>query len=660
VATDVLQKATPAIWDGDREGEASMLSIDHRRDVLAARRQFFDGRPVNGDVVPISILNSWRRCSERGLDISAMPHIEPMSQSEMRQRIQRHEVLQRLCRPEIEALHAEAKSTDCIVILTDAEGLILDTVGNADFADRAAQVALRPGVPWAEATTGTNAIGAALIEGRPIRVHGVEHFFEPHGFLSCSAAPIYDPFGRIAGALDLSGPALADQDHALGLVRMAVDQIEHRFFESGFERCEVLRFQREPGLIGTSQEGILVFQEHRLIAGNRRGLDLLEIDHHAFSRQHFDDLFADRPTASTGRGATIGQSLRSQSGERFFAAIDRPSGGLQVRLPQLVKPPRLTEPVFDTATKASLKQAIRLVDAEIPLLLKGETGSGKEIFAREIHRASQRADRPFIAVNCAALPEGLIESELFGYEEGAFSGAKRRGTKGLIREAADGILFLDEIGDMPLSLQSRLLRVLQDREVRPLGGGVAVAVDFGLICASHRDLQQMVAQGSFRADLYFRIAQYTVELSALRHLADRAGIIRRIWQNLSGDSGIVLSPAALASLVAYAWPGNFRELVGSLRAILALADPGSEITPDLLPAGFQVPERMAHPAMTATERSDVSPPQRQEGDLRLIQRAAMEQALAACGGNVSMAARRLGINRSTLYRQLLGMTRATH
>lgn len=653
-----------------------MLSIDQRRDILAARRRFFDGRPVSDIDVPAPILNSWRRCSERGFDIHLPPHLEPMSLSEMRQAVQRHEVLQRLCRPEIEALHAEAQSTDCIVILTDADGLILDTVGNVDFADRAAQVALRPGVPWAEATTGTNAIGAALIEGRPIKVHGIEHFFEPHGFLSCSAAPIFNPFGQIAGALDMSGPALANQDHALGLVRLAVDQIEHRFFDSGFEGCEIMRFHRDPGLIGTTQEGILVFQEHRLIAGNRRGLDLLDLDSHAFSRQSFDDLFdmrhADRPARNkAGLGATSRQYLRSHGGEAFFAQRQEPQARLQVQVPLAARRltpssrppssrpalPRQVDPVFDAETRAALGRAIRLIDADIPLLLRGETGSGKEIFAREIHRASQRAGRPFIAVNCAALPEGLIESELFGYEEGAFSGARRRGAKGLIREAANGLLFLDEIGDMPLALQSRLLRVLQEREVRPLGGGVALPVDFSLICASHRDLQQMVSQGSFRADLYFRIAQYTMSLPSLREIDGRAGVIGKIWRGLGGDrnggeGGISLAPASLDLLAGYDWPGNFRELVSTLRALLALAEAGSEITPDLLPSGIR--QRAGSPIIMATTVSaNPLKPIAAGDDLRQTQLAAMRRVLEECGGNVSKAARRLGIHRSTMYRQLL-------
>jgi transcriptional regulator of acetoin/glycerol metabolism len=668
-----------------------MLSIDQRRDVLAARRQFFDGRPVAHDAVPAPILNSWRRCSALGFDSHLAPRLEPMTLGEMRQAIERHDMLRRLCRPEIEALHAEAQSTDCIVILTDAEGLILDTVGDVGFADRAAQVALRPGVPWAEANTGTNAIGAALIEGRPIRVHGIEHFFEPHGFLSCSAAPIFDPFGRIAGALDMSGPALAEldhaaQDHALGLVRLAVDQIEHRFFESGtsfdmFGRCEILRFHRDPGLIGTSQEGILAFQDGHLIAGNRRGLDLLDLDRDAFGRHIFGDLFDVARSDRQGSGAATRQRLRGQNGEAFFVERQAPQPRLQVQLPPRLKrvvPPREIEPIFDAASAAELDRAVRLIEADIPLFLRGETGSGKEVFARTIHLHSTRAARPFIAVNCAALPEGLIESELFGYEEGAFSGARRRGARGLIREAASGILFLDEIGDMPLALQSRLLRVLQERAVRPLGGGAATPVDFWLICASHRDLQQMVAAGQFRADLYFRLAQYTFALPPLRDLADRRAVIARIWRDLSAGSEVTLAAAALDLLVQHRWPGNFRQLVGTLRALLALAEPGSDITPaclamvlpqdvppmpDLSPPEGPPPEALppevspdAIPAAGGRNGGPVPAPMAvaPAEDLRQSRRAAIERVLAACDGNVSRAARRLGIHRSTIYRLLSG------
>jgi transcriptional regulator of acetoin/glycerol metabolism len=184
--------------------------------VLTARRQFIDGGVPPGDMVPAPILRSWARCATLGLEMLSRPRIEPIAGQAMRELHERCEALRRMCRPEIEALHGDAQATDSIVILTDADGLVIDTVGSADFAEQAARVALRPGVLWREDATGTNAIGTALIERRPIAVHGSEHYFEMHRILSCAAMPILDPHGRLVGALDLSGHAVSDHRHALG------------------------------------------------------------------------------------------------------------------------------------------------------------------------------------------------------------------------------------------------------------------------------------------------------------------------------------------------------------------------------------------------------------------------------------------------------------
>ncbi|WP_255646612.1 sigma-54-dependent Fis family transcriptional regulator [Inquilinus sp. Marseille-Q2685] len=406
--------------------------------VLTARRHFIDGGVPPGDMVPAPILRSWERCATLGLEMRSRPRIEPLTAQDMRSLHERCEALRRICRPEIEALHADAQATDSIVILTDADGLVIDTVGSADFAEQAARVALRPGVPWREDATGTNAIGTALIERRPIAVHGAEHFFEMHRILSCAAMPILDPHGRLVGALDLSGHAAGDHRHALGLVRLAVDQIEHRLFEHGFEDHEVIRIHRDPALLGTAREGILAFADRRLVAANRTGLEQLGLDWQALGVRRFEEIFETgfARQASTGILRTrTGMLLR---GERRPA----PSAAVTMSKPRPAPSRRTPAPIFDAATRTSLDRAVRLLDAQIPVLLQGETGSGKEVFARAVHAAGTRAAAPFVAVNCAALPEGLIEAELFGYEEGAFTGARRRGARGLLREADGGVLFL--------------------------------------------------------------------------------------------------------------------------------------------------------------------------------------------------------------------------
>ena len=271
-----------------------------------------------------------------------------------------------------------------------------------------------------------------------------------------------------------------------------------------------------------------------------------------------------------------------------------------------------------------------------PVLIQGETGTGKEVFARELHRRSARADRPFVAVNCAALPEGLIEAELFGYEEGAFTGARRSGSIGLLRQAQGGVLFLDEIGDMPLALQPRLLRVLQERTLSPLGGGKPVQLDFALICATHRDLDQAMAAGEFRSDLFYRIADHRVALPALRALPDRSALVQGLWQRLG--QGRRLDAPAAAALAAYAWPGNVRQLSACLRTLVALSEPGEVISMESLPDYV----RSAPVAVTVAPASG----------LQAMTLAAMREAVAAADGNVSEAARVLGISRSTLYRRL--------
>ncbi len=606
------------------------------RTLLAARRQAF-GPGVTEPPPPI--LRSWERCAALGLDFVQKPRVEPLSAAEMRTAFDRSEALRRTCRPEIEALHADAQATGGLVILTDADGLILDTLGSDSFAGRAAQVALRPGVPWSESLTGTNAIGTALVERRPVEVRGAEHYFEPHRILSCAAMPILGPDGTVLGVLDLTGPAAIHQGHALGLVGLAVSAIEHRLLDAVPPGCEVLRLHRDPGLLGTPREGILVFEGRRLVGANRHGLALLGLG--------WGDLGAEHGVGH-GAAATPGLlALRDEAGTPLYGRLQGAPAPIRRRLP--VEPARQTVegPILDPATEKLLARAVRLIDADIPVVVEGETGTGKEVFARAAHAACARAQKPFVAVNCAALPETLIEAELFGYEPGAFTGAARHGAKGLLRQAEGGLLFLDEIGDMPLALQSRLLRALQEREVLPVGGTRPVPVDFALICATHRDLSRMVEEGAFRADLYYRIAPYRVRLPALRERQDRLALVRALWARTDGPSRRVdLSPSCEAALAEAEWPGNLRQLAACLKALAALAEAGESLGPEDLPEGVA--------GCRTTPRPDPAPRSASgTGRLDTLAHEAMRAALADHGGNVSRAARSLGISRSTLYRRCL-------
>lgn len=608
-----------------------------------ARHRFFDIGDMPRGMLPEPILRSWQRCAAMGLDGTTLrPSAEGMSSRELAEVSERHELLRRYCRSEMETLMADANATDSIIILTDQHGVVLDTIGSADFADQAARVALRPGMIWSETASGTNAIGTAIVERQAVAVRGGEHFFAPHGILNCSAVPIFGPKGEILGVLDISGHSSRDHAHALGLAQLAVDHIEQRSFERGFEHCQTVRFHRDPLLLGTAREGVLVFDDNRLVAANRHGLALIGSSWQAIDTAHYEDLFA------TDLGAAADQGH-----------LRLPGGGvLPCRLPEIAprhrakpqrphpspapRPAPTPSPIFDAGTKAALARAVRLLDAEVPILVQGETGTGKEIFARTAHAKSARRDRPFIAVNCAALPESLIEAELFGYVPGAFTGAKREGSKGWLREADGGTLFLDEIGDMPVSLQSRLLRTLQEREVVPVGGRQAIPVDFTVMCATHRPLADLMNTGAFRADLYFRIAQYTVELPPVRATADRRTLITALWLQMGTPA--TLAPECLDLMACYAWPGNFRQLAGTLRALMVLAEPGRPIGVEALPE----PIRAAASDINLGTFTGEEPP----GDLAGLTHEAIRKALADHHGNVSKAARQLGISRSTLYRRL--------
>jgi sigma-54 dependent transcriptional regulator, acetoin dehydrogenase operon transcriptional activator AcoR len=621
----------------------SLMTISSSDRLLTARRRFFDDGAAPRGLVPDTILRSWQRCAGMGLSASDKPHVAPITRQALREACQKYEDLRHLCLPELQGLYADARATGSIVILTAPDGLILEALGSADFLDKAARVALLPGVPWSENASGTNAIGTAMVEGRPVEVRGSEHFFSPHRVLSCSAVPIIDPFGKIAGVMDISGEASVHHVHALGMVRLAVDQIEYRLFERDFPGCRTLRIQRDASLLGTAQEGILVFDGDHLAAANRHGLALLGLVRGDIGRRKFEELFDAKVGEIESR-----TTLRDTHGKplviRFNAGLStrtEPGGKSPVRS---ASDHRVVEPFFDTKLEHELERAQRVLVAGMPVLLHGETGTGKEVFARELHRRCAKPGAAFVAVNCAGLPESLIESELFGYEEGAFTGARRHGSKGLLRSADGGVLFLDEIGDMPLALQARLLRTLQEREVTPLGGSQPVKVNFALISATHRNLDDAVTQGIFRSDLYFRVAQYVVRLPSLVEHEDRRSLIKRIWSRCAAIDHVRMSESVLDALAAYHWPGNLRQLASTLRTLTALAGPGGQVAVLDLPAAVLAGGRVS---ATSSASDPCAAP-----TLAGITERALGAALEATGGNVSAAAKHLGISRSTLYRRL--------
>lgn len=605
-----------------------------------ARENLLNGSSLDGCFLPPTVAQSWSRCRELGLDAEHRPRIEALSSSELSQACEQNEILIRLCRPELEGLRGEARRTSSVVVLTDSNGLILDRLGDASFANKAARLSLQPGVAWTEHLTGTNAIGTALVEGRAVGIEGNAHYFSSHHILSCYAAPIVDPFGRTLGTLDLSGPSEVAHTHALGMIRLAVDQIERRLFMQDFNDAIIVRVHPDRSMIGSFREGILVFRDGCLIAANRVALHLFRLEYSTLRKHSFEALFG-CPLPHTRAQSNGVHLVTDGRGRELFLQLQHPQASATTRdrnpaAPQTAAKPPFDSIVFNTQLQRELDRACAMLDGDLPILVQGETGAGKEVFARHLHAQCSRFQQPFVAINCAAIPESLIESELFGYAEGAFTGARRKGAEGLLQKANGGVLFLDEIGDMPLRLQSRLLRVLQEREVTPLGGGKSQKLDIALVCATHRDLPRAIEAGDFRADLYYRIAQYTLTLPSLREHPNLDELVTALWENLSAQPA--LPPNIQQALSRYHWPGNYRQLNAVLQRLSILSQRGYDIGPSDLPN--EVLQNVGASIPKSSSLQDTT-------DQKIL------TVLEECGGNVSQAARKLGINRSTIYRRVV-------
>ena len=665
--------------------------------VRDARRAFFEGRDKSTavDVATSGIVKSWQRCRQLGLDHDVRGgDVGCAAQNALREARDRNAFLLSHSRGILNHLYEQIRSTGSVVILSDSAGMVLESLGDPEFVDRANRVALRPGASWSETMRGTNAVGTALVEQRPVEIVGSEHYFDCNSFLTCSASPIFDARGRLLGALDISGDFRVHQRHTLGLVRLTSQIMEKRLFEAEFAQEYLVFFHPRMEYVGTLQEGVLAFApEGTLLAANRPAVEALSINRAMIGQLDFGMLFEGDFGSFVDRAARDPHTLSSLSlrhGERVFARMRVPiarSGpsvtpaaapsapviaDVKPRTARTCETPETpTLACLDTGDprlRAAVQRASKVVGKDIPLLILGESGVGKEMFAKGFHHSGPRRDKPFVALNCAAIPENLIESELFGYVGGAFTGARKEGYAGKIQQASGGTLFLDEIGDMPLSLQARLLRVLQERIVVPLGGVKSVPVDISLVCATHRNLPEAVRTGVFRQDLYYRVNGLTVTLPALRERSDIRSLIDTIIE-IEAEPGqlVAVSEEVQDFFARYGWPGNIRQLQNVLRVALALLDPDeTEITSAHLPEELFAIECDSD---ASSERFD-TPPSLQPASLRrpligeapaapasgesleVIELRAIERVLAECQGNVSAAARRLGISRNTLYRKL--------
>ena len=634
-----------------------------------ARRHLLEHGHCPTGLVDERLARSWGRSMAAGLAPAGRAAADLPSPGELREAMACNHSLLTHSRPIMEYLFDQVRHSHSVVVLADRAGMLMHTLGSPGFIDKAERVALTCGASWHEAHRGTNAIGTALAEGNAVEVHGGEHFLERNSFLTCAASPILSATGELLGILDISGDHRNGHAHTLGLVSTAARMIENRLLVATCKRNVRLHLHREPEGIGSVAEGILAVSADGWIVGaNRVALTQLGLhmgDVGATPLAQVLDVRLDDLLSHLHRRPQQPQALRLRGGALLYAQVQLDAAAW----PAVHKPTANTSSAAapddalarldtgDARWRAAADKARRVVGKPIPVLIQGESGVGKEVFARALHASGPRRAAPFVAINCAAIPENLIESELFGHVAGAFTGARKEGHLGRLREAHGGTLFLDEIGDMPLALQTRLLRVLQERSVTPVGASKAVPVDFALVCATHNQLMQAAEQGRFRQDLYYRINGLTVQLPALRERSDFVALLRRLLSDLATEQGlpvdVEVAPDLLARLAAYSWPGNLRQLASVLRTACAMLVEGEDtlrwehMPDDLVQTLEMAPSAFGHPPDTPD-----TPTAPAALSLQQLSTAAIDQALQAARGNMSQAARQLGISRQTLYRKL--------
>ena len=639
----------------------------HAHNVMAA----LEGRRAASTTNVDDVLRaSWvRSVTEYGLEPDRIVEPDVLTRSELLEHRAPVEELSALSSPEIDRLYQRLFEHAEVVMLTDEQGVVVHFRSAAAAVDRCSNLRVLPGSIWTEDRQGTTGVGLCLREQKPLSVVMDEHFATKLTALSCTVAPIFGAEGRLAGVLNVT--SMQSSNHALQavvreLVASSARRIENVYFDRRHARTRVLRLSRHDDFCDGAAEARLALDDggriidatplaQRLLAGGAAidGLTHLVgrklssvagvasvdrlLEHQAPAIEVAQGLVHVRVTDPARR--TVSNSSRS------FVQIKPLTRAAQDDAQPDRYSPTLEEIVgSDPAMVERLHKAQRLHARGLPLLLQGESGSGKTQLARALHESGPHRAGGFVAINCAAIPAELIESELFGHRPGAFTGAAKQGSPGRLLSAHGGTLFLDEIGDMPFALQARLLHVLSEGEFVPVGACEPVRVRFALVSASLRDIRALVREGRFREDLYYRLSGATLELPALRDRVDRDELVQQAFMRAAAEAnmtGLKLTAAAVRALARHSWPGNLRELEHVARFAAAVSDSSvidlQALPPPLGGVGAESPEKVSSDQPLRRTATDAD---------------AVADALRRTAWNVSGAAALLGISRATLHRRL--------
>ncbi len=663
---------------------------------------------------------SWRRCVARALPRDLTFPL-PITGDGIPSETDTAQRYLPLARPVMEDIYQFVEDSACVIAFADAEGRLLEVIGDPTLRAELEALGWAPGNCWSEECAGTSGLALALIESFPSQIVGSDHYLTLLAPYCTTAAPVYDSTGGLIGALVAVTRSTECHPHTLGMMSAAASGLSAELRMNLWLGSANVLLAEMNAILQTLSEGIMLLQSDGTITHmNARAGHLLRLAQTRVTGRRLASVV--EVPAPLEQALQQGRELHDEElifrvgGERIACVctlhmiaspedvapmialpgipeIESPgrNGGLSVAphsmttgfvltLRSIARVQRLVHRMsgaqalmrFSSIVGESpaLLEAVRLAriaaDSATTVLLRGETGTGKEVFAQAIHNGSARAEGPFVAINCAAIPRELISSELFGYEGGAFTGADRHGRPGKFELANGGTLFLDEIGDMPHDLQTSLLRAIETRTIVRVGGQQVTPIDVRIIAATHKDLAEEVRAGNFRSDLFFRLNVFPIEVPALRERrGDIAVLLRHILQRQSTRLNRVLGidAEALAALDAYDWPGNVRELENVIERAVYVSERGVIGVADLPEAIRNAPGSHAQPlylqrqlgaigaSPVADGRGTSEPPPRLTAGSEAAEAALILQALRNCGGNIAEAALQLGISRTTLWRK---------
>ncbi|MCC3686195.1 sigma-54-dependent Fis family transcriptional regulator [Bacillus cereus] len=600
-------------------------------------KKFVNEGVLDSNRINQRISESWHRCKQANVNPHMNKGQKVLSSHIFREQKKKSEIFLDIALPQIQNMRKTIDELQMMALLIDPDGYVLSLSGNKQTLKRAKHINFIEGVKWTEAAVGTNAIGTALEIEEAIMISGTEHYSVVSHSWSCAAAPIHNDDGKLIGILDFSCPIEFSHPYMLGMVTSIAHAIERE--------CSIRVHQNELHLIHRfldvidSDEQVVICNHRDVIVSvsksvrervtNWSRMKLEDLVHHGLETK------LEIPVYSNERMIGKCMYLKENKQMNTYSAFTFIKG--------------ITFPGVTGTSKAfqHTLEEIKLVSpTDASVYVCGETGVGKEYVARAIHENSPRKDGPFIAVNCGSLPKELMESELFGYAEGAFTGARRQGYKGKFEQANGGTLFLDEIGEVPPEMQVALLRVLQERTITPIGSSKEVPVNIRIITATHKDLLRLVEEGKFRQDLYYRLHVYPLYVpSLLERKEDIPYFIQHFCERKNWN--VVFPKSICNQFLQHTWPGNIRELVNVLERIYILSQ-GREICEKQV--AFLIQTMMGN-----QQQLELQVENKTEQTLHFrekIQRDSMIEALQKTNGNVSLAAKLLDVPRSTFYKRM--------